>query len=176
MDFGRAFSTVAGFLEGEGFPVAVVGGLSLHAFGVTRATQDLDLVTDANARVKTVAFLESLGYETLHASDGYSNHLHSDAVLGRVDMVYVGGETLRQLFEGSRELLALGGRLARVPSPEHLVAMKVQAIKNDRSRSFQDLADVRSLLMATQVDRGKVEGYFRGAGLEEKWDELRKTL
>jgi hypothetical protein len=43
VDFGRAFSTVAGFLEAEGFPVAVVGALGLHAFGVTRATQDLDL-------------------------------------------------------------------------------------------------------------------------------------
>ena len=176
MDFGRAFSTVSAFLEGEGFPVAVVGGLGLHAFGVTRATQDLDLVTDADARAKTVAFLESLGYETLYASDGYSNHLHTDAALGRVDMVYVGGETLRQLFEGSRELLPLGGRLARVPSAEHLIAMKVQAIKNDRSRSLQDLADVRSLLLAADVDRGKVEGYFRQAGLEDNWNELRKSL
>ena len=176
MDFGRAFSTVADFFEREGFPVAVVGALGLHAFGVTRATQDLDLVTDAAARLKTVAFLESLGYETLYASEGYSNHLHRDAMLGRIDMIYVGGETLRQLFEGSKELLTLDGRLARVPSPEHLIAMKVQAIKNDPARSFQDLADVRSLLMAAPVDRGKVEGYFRRAGLEGKWDELRKSL
>jgi hypothetical protein len=176
VDFGRAFSTVAGFLEGEGFPVAVVGAFGLHAFGVTRATQDLDLVTDAAARLKTVAFLESLGYETLYVSEGYSNHLHGDPKRGRIDMIYVSGETRRQLFEESKELLTLGGRLARVPCPEHLIAMKVQAIKNDPTRSFQDLADVRSLLMAAQVDRGKVEEHFRRAGLKDKWDELRKSL
>ena len=46
MDFGRVFATIAGFLEAEGFPFAVVGAFGLHAFGVTRATQDLDMATD----------------------------------------------------------------------------------------------------------------------------------
>ena len=32
-----------------------------------------------------------------------------------------------------------------VPRPEHLAAMKVLAIKNDPSRTFQDLADLRSM-------------------------------
>ena len=176
MDFGRVFSTVAGFLEGEGFPVAVVGALGLHAFGVTRATQDLDLLTDAAARPKAVAFLESLGYETLYASDGYSNHLHGDPALGRVDMVYVAGETQRQVFEGSRERLTLGGRPARVPRSEHLIAMKVQAIKNDPGRHFQDLADIRSLLLLPGVDQAEVEEYFVRAGLKDKLDDIRKTL
>jgi hypothetical protein len=91
-------------------------------------------------------------------------------------MIDVSGETSRLLFEGSKELLPLGGRLARVPCPEHLIAMKVQAIKSDPARSFQDLADVRSLLMVTEVDRDRVGECFIRAGLKEKWDELRKSL
>ena len=176
MDFGRVFATVAGFLEDEGFPVAVVGAFGLHAFGITRATQDLDVLTDAAARPKVIAFLESLGYETLYASEGYSNHLHGDAALGRVDFLYVSGTTGRQLFDGSRERLTLGGRPALVPRPEHLIAMKVQAIKNDPARSSQDLADIRSLLLLPEANRNEVEGYFLKAGLKDKWDELRKTL
>jgi hypothetical protein len=176
MDFGRVFSTVAAFLEGEGFPVAVVGAFGLHAFGITRATQDLDFATDAAARPKAVAFLESLGYETLHSSEGYSNHLHPDPAMGRIDFVYVGGETGRQLFEGSRERLTLGGRGALVPRAEHLIAMKVQATKNDPGRSFQDLADIRSLMLLPGVDQAEVEGYFARAGLKDKLDDIRKTL
>ncbi len=176
MDFGRVFATVSGFLEGEGFPVAVVGAFGLHAFGVTRATRDLDFLTDAAARSKTVAFLESLGYETLYASDGYSNHLHADPALGRVDFVYVSGETRKQLFLGARERLSLGGRAALVPRAEHLIAMKVQAMKNDPARSFQDLADIRSLLLLPHVDAAEVEGYFTRAGLKERLDDIRKTL
>jgi len=176
LDFGRVFATVAAFLDGEGFPVAVVGAFGLHAFGITRATQDLDFVTDAAARPKVLAFLESLGYETLHASEGYSNHLHGDPALGRVDFVYVSGNTRQQLFHGSRERLTLGGRAALVPRPEHLIAMKVQAIKNDPTRSFQDLADIRSLLLLPEVDQTEVEGHFVRAGLKDKLDELRETL
>jgi hypothetical protein len=176
MDFGRVFATVSGFLEGEGFSVAVVGAFGLHAFGITRATQDLDFLTDAAARQKTVAFLESLGYETLYASEGYSNHLHADPALGRVDFVYVSGETRNQLFLGARERLTLGGRAALVPRAEHLIAMKVQAMRNDPARSFQDLADIRSLLLLSDLDHAEVEGYFDKAGLRDKLNEIRKTL
>jgi hypothetical protein len=176
LDFGRVFSTVADFLEGEGFPVAIVGAFGLHAYGITRATQDLDFVTDTVARPKIIAFLESLGYDTLYASEGYSNHVHGDPSLGRVDFVYVGGETRRLLFEGCRERSTLGGRPLKVPRAEHLIAMKVQAIKNDPRRALQDLADVRSLLLLPGIDQNQVEGYFERAGLREKLDEIRKTL
>ena len=176
LDFGRVFATIAGFLEAEGFPFAVVGAFGLHAFGVTRATQDLDMATDATAQAKLVAFLESLGYETLHMSEGYSNHLHANPSFGRVDFVYLRGETSRRLFGGCRDRFTLGGRPVPVPRAEHLVAMKVQALKNDPGRSFQDLADVRSLLLLTDIDQDEIEGYFVRAGLKDKLDEIRKTL
>jgi hypothetical protein len=44
------------------------------------------------------------------------------------------------------------------------------------TRALQDLADVRSLLLQPGIDQAEVEGYFARAGLEEKLDEIRKTL
>jgi len=87
--------------------------------GVTRATVDLDLVTEAAAQGGLVRFLESEGYETLHRSPGYSNHLHGSAELGRVDFVYVDGRTADKLFAGSVPRLDLAGRKALVPRAEH---------------------------------------------------------
>ncbi|OFV85909.1 MAG: hypothetical protein A2V74_04410 [Acidobacteria bacterium RBG_16_70_10] len=176
MDFARVAGLVAGFLEDRGCPVAVVGAFGLHAWGLQRATLDLDLVTHASAQTELLAHLEGLGYETLHASAGYSNHLHRDAALGRVDVVYVTGETARRLFEGCRPLLELGGRRLRVPRAEHIAAMKVQAMKNDRSRLLQDMADIGFLLRRGDVDRDEVRLYFERAGLLEKWDELVRAL
>jgi len=68
MDFARVYALVAGFLEACSSRVAVVGGLGLHGHGVTRATLDLDLVTEAEAQEALVAFLEGQGYETLYRS------------------------------------------------------------------------------------------------------------
>ena len=176
MDFARAYDRVASHLEAHGFRLAVVGGLGLHAYGITRATFDLDIVTDAAARDELIAFLEAEGYETLHRSDSYSNHLHRDPDQGRLDFIYVDPDTSRQLFEACRPRLDLGQRRALVPRAEHLIAMKVQAIRNDRSRTLQDLADVLALLRVPGVDQSEAHGYFERAGLLEEWDEIRRRL
>jgi hypothetical protein len=63
-----------------------------------------------------------------------------------------------------------------VPRPEHLVAMKVQAMRNDPSRALQDLADVLALLQLPGVDLDEARGYFERAGLREEWDEVRRRL
>jgi hypothetical protein len=86
--------------------VAVIGGLGLVGHGVTRATVDLDLVTEAAAQDHLVAFLESQGYETLHRSAGYSNHLHENPERGRVDFVYL-DDLERDLPTSHEDVVAL---------------------------------------------------------------------
>jgi hypothetical protein len=176
MDFARVYALVAGFLEAREARVAVVGGLGLHGHGVTRATLDLDLVSEASSQGPLVAFLESQGYETLHRSAGYSNHLHADPDLGRLDLVYLDADTARLLFAGCTARLELGSLRALVPRAEHLAAMKVQAMKNDPSRELQDLADVQALLRLPGVDAAEVRGYFERARLLDRYDAIRRSL
>jgi hypothetical protein len=163
------------FLGAAGWPCAVVGAVSLHAYGSTRQTNDLDLLTIADARNELVPFLESRGYETLHVSEGYSNHLHPDPALGRVDVVYVDATTCERIFAAARPA-RIAGVSALVPKPEHLAAMKVHALKNDPSRRFRDLADVQFLAGLPGVDREEIRGYFERAGMKESWDELEASL
>lgn len=82
MDIPRATRVVAAHFEGRGAPFAVIGGLALHAYGLPRATFDVDFATDAVHQSELISFLESLGYRTLHHSAGYSNHLHEDPAWG----------------------------------------------------------------------------------------------
>jgi hypothetical protein len=173
LNFARTFDRIDGFLDREGFSHALVGALGLHAYGLTRATSDLDLATETRAQAPLIAFLVSEGYRTLHLSPGFSNHLHPDPAFGRVDVVYISGETSRKIFEGCREF-ALGGRSVRVPRPEHLAAMKVQAMKNDPSRSLQDMADIRFLLTLPGIDKAEVRGYFDRNGLGDRYEEIER--
>jgi hypothetical protein len=174
VDFPRVLETLLAFCDRERIRIAVVGAFGLAAYGRARATADLDVATEAAAQTRLVGFLESMGYETLHVSEGYSNHLHVDPALGRVDVIYVGGDTAGRLFDGCRALLRLGERAVPVPRAEHLAAMKIHAMKNDPSRTLQDLADIRVLLAVPGVDEDEVRGYFERAGLRERFDELKR--
>ena len=152
----------------------MVGAFGLHAYGLARATSDLEFVTEAEAQAKVITFLESLGYETLHSSTGYSNHLHLDPSMGRVDLVYIRGETKTELFEAATDRLSLEGMTVPVPKPEHLAAMKVQAMKNDPERTLQEMADIHFLLGLPGVDEDEVKRYFEKQGLVEKFYEIKK--
>ena len=172
MDFGTVLGVVAGFLDEKGFRYAVIGGVALAAYGMPRNTVDLDLVVEFSAQDEVVRFLEARGYETLHRSRGYSNHRHPDLNWGNLDLVYVDGETSRNLFAALRRSRGPRDLPIPLPKPEHLAALKVLAMKNDPSRTHQEMADIRFLLLLPGVDRQEVRSYFDRHGMEDRFEEL----
>lgn len=176
MDFGAVLRRVAAFMDERGFRFALIGGVALAAYGLARTTLDLDLVVERRAQEELIAFLESLGFATLHRSTGYSNHLHPDPSWGRLDCVYVGGSTSEALFAACQIQAAPGDLQVPLPKPEHLAALKVVAMKNDPGRTFQEMADIRFLLQLPRVDRREVKAYFERHGLRERFDDLEKSL
>lgn len=167
---------VGAFFEARGSRFAVVGGVAMAAWGMARTTLDLDLVVDGAIQEDLIGFLEQEGWETLHRSTGYSNHLHPDPERGRLDVVYVRGDTAAAIFAGVRREHALAGVEFDVPRPEHLAAMKVHAMTQDAARTFRELADIRHLLTLPGVDREAVRRSFARNGLEDRYDELVATL
>jgi hypothetical protein len=172
VDFERVIVLLTSFLLERRRPFAVIGGVALAAYGMPRLTLDLDLAVDATAQAELVAFLEQLGYQTLHRSSGYSNHLHADEELGRVDVVYLRGDTAERVFGEAKAVPGPGSETLPVPRPEHLAAMKAFAIRSDPTRRLQELADIRFLLELPGTDRGEVERAFRKVGLEGELAEL----
>jgi hypothetical protein len=172
VDFVAELSAVGEFLAARGFRSAVIGGVALAAYGHPRMTLDLDMVTEMQAQEGLVAFMESRGFTTLHRSTGYSNHRHPERRHGRVDFMYVQGRTSELLFGALRHLPGPGGMLVAVPRPEHLIAMKVQAMKDAPERTWQDLVDIGYLLGVPGVNVEEARGYFLKAGLDDRWREL----
>jgi len=172
MDFARVIDAVSTFLSDRSYPFAVIGGVAVAAYGMVRTTLDVDLVTSNNAQADLVEHLESRGYETIHRSTGYSNHVHEDPELGRVDIVYVGGPTGESLFAGVRVVDGPGPHPIPVLRPEHLAAMKVFAIKNDPSRTHSELEDIRFLLTLEGVNSEEIRHHFEKHGLEKLYAEI----
>jgi Nucleotidyl transferase AbiEii toxin, Type IV TA system len=176
LEFAKVLATLIAFFEERQLRFGVAGALGLHAYGLSRATGDLDLVVERRAQPELLRFLDGLGYERLHVSTGYSNHLHRDAALGRLDFIYVDEATGETLFGQARRIELFPGQTVAVPRPEHLAAMKVAAIHNDPSRTFKDLADVQFLLSLPGIDEDLIRAQFERYGMKEKFDELKKAL
>jgi hypothetical protein len=176
VDFAGELLTIRDFLDKERARFAVIGGVALAAYGHPRMTLDLDMVTERYIQPALLGFMEARGFQTLHRSSGYSNHRHAERKHGRVDFMYVEGRTSELVFGGTRELTGPGGVAIAVPRPEHLIAMKVQAMKDAPDRTWQDLADIGYLLRLPGTDRSEAQEYFTRAGLEEKWRELQHAL
>lgn len=150
----------------------LAGGFALAAWGSTRATADVDLIVDDSRRDEVLGRLAGEGFETLFDSDGFTNLLHPDPELGRLDLIWVEGETSRRLFAAALERPGPGGRSTLVPAPEHLVEMKLKAVRNQPTRILRDGEDLRLLLSLPGIDENAAREAFRRAGLSDLWDRL----
>ena len=70
-----------------------------------------------------------------------------------------------------RFLESLGYQTLHRSSP-----LKILAMKNDPSRTFQEMADLRFLIALPGVDRQEIHTYFTRHDLEDRFDELNKNL
>lgn len=66
MDFAHVIDTVSRFFKDRDHPFAIIGGISMAAYGMVRTTLDVRLVTTGKAQRELIAFLESEGYQTIH--------------------------------------------------------------------------------------------------------------
>lgn len=175
MQFDKVLKTFIEFFEREEIRYALIGGMAMQAWGRSRLTKDVDFAVDAEARTRTVAFAEQLGYETLYVSDGYSNHGSTDPDLGRVDFMYVSGRTAERIFSATVDKSIVGNVIAPVASAEHLAMMKAIAMKNFPHRALFEGEDVRLLLNVPGVDRESIRDYYKQQGLLELYDAIEKA-
>jgi hypothetical protein len=172
MQFTRVLTTFAEFFERDRIRWAIAGGVAVAAWGYERGTQDMDFVVSGEDRDKVVAFAESIGYETIHSSESFSNHLHPTEAFGRVDVIYVNGHTAEDMFAAATKRVAAGDVIAPVISPEHITMMKAFAIKTDPTRRYRDGRDIEFLLTLQGINREAVRNYFARFGLLEFFDDI----
>ncbi len=168
MNFENVLKFLQKFFDKEGMDYALIGGLALSAYGISRTTIDVDMLTHLDNRDRIVRFLESLGYETLARSEAFSNHEHPISDMGRIDLLYVSGDTAKTVLKEAREHPIFIDQKIKVVKPEHLVALKLFSKSANPARHNQETEDIRNLLALEQIDLEEVKGYFlKFASLEE---------
>lgn len=160
-------------LRDMGARFALIGGLALASHNVVRATQDIDLLVDAEMADRIGDALAKLGYRCLHRSPDAGNYARNDE---RVDFLYASRPIARRLLAGAAELKTSLGDL-RVISTEGLIGFKLQGLVNDPRRT-QDREDIRALLHSnrTQLDMNEVREYFELFNRLDLLDEFLREI
>ena len=166
---GKQIEEVVATLNAMGAQFALIGGLALASHKVIRATQDVDLLTDADIADQIDTALKKLGYSCAHRSTEAANYLRGDE---RVDFLFASRPIARRLLTDATEHTTMFGVL-RVISTEGLIGFKLQGLVNDPRRT-QDLEDIRALLRANRatLNMSEVREYFRLFEREALFEEL----
>lgn len=151
-DANKIHTEFAGLVEAlrsGGLSFLLVGGLSLLAHHVERATGDIDFACERSDRELAVRRMADLGYAILHEQPELYTRFHK---AGRriVDFIYLDPGTYRQLAEASLETEVSRVRI-RVPALDHLLAMKLFSVAQSSTRG-KDLGDILALIANNGVN------------------------
>lgn len=171
MSLKDIFKVLSEMFEQNNIEYAVIGAFALYAYGYVRATKDVDFVIRIEDQNKVIPYLESLGFETIHSSDAFSNHRHP---LGGVcvDIMYLEGTTADAIFRKTERKVLFEQITIPVVSAEHLIAMKLFAAKNNEHRRLKDLSDIMEIISSVNIDKNIVKQYFNQFGLSEYYKEI----
>jgi Aminoglycoside-2''-adenylyltransferase len=147
MDITQEFEHVLAAIRDADVAYALCGGFALAAYGIVRATEDIDLLVQAQDLTRLIVLLASLGYlkektplefqkgrVTLHRFVKPDPESEDFVV---VDLLLV-GELTRGAWESRRSVESDLGRLV-VVAPSGLIALK--ALRG----SGQDMDDIKKL-------------------------------
>ena len=137
----------------------MVGGQAISALGVPRQTSDLEIVA-RGAEVDTWrSVLKQPEYVLTRGGGAFLECQPNGLQAYRLFVIFVGDETFERMKE-SAQVVQFGGEKAIIPSTEHLIAMRLYALRfmpGDR----------------TQLDMGDILNLVDHAGLRMDDDEFR---
>ena len=179
MNFALIFKFLVENLSREKINFALIGGFALQAAGVTRTTQDIDLLVLGENSPKIKEIMLKHGYELLYESEEVLNFTSKNFELGRVDFLLARRKYTLAMLKRAKEESILGGKFKiKVLKAEDQIGLKVQASSNNPKRLYQDMADVRMLLENNfpKLDIKLIREYFTLFGREKELDDMVKEM
>lgn len=150
------FDLVSKVLQKADVPAILIGGFAVNYHGVVRQTQDVDFLMVEKDYDKVQPLFERVGCRQVIRNNLFARLENKKMLPMELDMVFVNQETFEGIIEEA-ETTEIGGRKFKVASLDHLLALKLHAMKqNLRRRGFRDITDVLDLAEKNRIDiKGK---------------------
>jgi hypothetical protein len=130
----------------------VIGGHAVIEHGFQRGTEYAALLARKEDRAKWQSLLENLGYRVIHDGATFLQFESREPGEWNVDLMLVPADTFARLLESAKPA-HLEGASVVVPSLEHLLSLKIHALKHGQGlRVLKDMTDVAQLLSVNRVD------------------------
>ena len=146
------FETLEEISAKDGLAYLIIGGHAISAYGYARVTGDLDILVARNHRDRWLASLEKRGFKLFHDGGIFLQTTPPEGCSWPLDLMLVNDRSFGEFLAESRVVEQRGNRL-RVPSLNHLIALKFHALKQGlQHRGFKDFMDILSLAQANALD------------------------
>jgi predicted nucleotidyltransferase len=156
----------------------VIGGMAVIFYGYSRETADLDILVSAVDRELWLKTMANLGYELQVDGGMFLQFLTVYNHDWPVDFMLVKEATFAPMAQAAREVSMLGEKV-KIPSLEHLLALKLHALKHGNPRRFiKDYLDVENLISINKLNikAEKVKTLFEKYGTMELYEKVSRSL
>lgn len=163
MNFLSTFELLVKSFQEENIDFALIGGLALQQFGVTRTTNDIDFLVLVSDKDKVKKVMLKLDYELRHESIDVFNFFSKTSSFDRIDFLIAHRKYALGILERAELKQVLSGKYkVKFIKPEDQIGLKIQSSTNDPERYHQDMADIKALIKVNynKLDMNLIREYF----------------
>lgn len=161
-----------------GLAYLVIGGHAVNFYCEPRATLDVDFLVRRSDESKWRELLAAEGFKVFNDQQAFLQFSPPYGIEWRLDLMLVNDSTFTKLLAGARSEQLLGIRTL-IPRPEHLIALKLHALKHGHQERFEkDFGDVITLTRNSGLDP-KSESFrqlFDQFGTHELYERVLQRL
>ena len=162
--------------EQSRLPFLVIGGHAVILHGYQRSTADLDVLIRRNDLDAWVKALAKVNYVPDYVHRTFARFRSSAGAID-LDLMLVSDETFQKMSAESK-VSKFEQTSISIPSIEHLIALKLHALKQDlRHRRLRDADDVINLVLKNgiNVEESRWREIFERHGTLDWYERIRKA-
>lgn len=173
MKYHTVFNLLSDIFNKSGIKSILIGGFAVNYYKVTRQTIDVDFLITKDDFNKIKNLLENEGYKEDEKKEIFVRLKGDLPYMIDIDFMFVDESTFDKIVDNGKEIKIAGENFI-VPSIEHLIALKLHAIKNNPERKYKDLIDIIGLIKKNRINIKEAE--FRDICCKYGTEELYKEI
>jgi len=160
MRYPTIFHLFSSVFSKAGAACVLIGGYAVNYYKLSRQTADVDFLITKEDFEKISSLLEKEGFKKDYEQEVFARFSGRGTHLMDIDFMFVDKDTLDKIIKEGKEA-SIARQKFIVPSLNHLIALKLHAIKyNPGIREYKDLPDIIQLIRINRLD-------IKNAGFKE---------